>query len=143
MGEVCNDNRFELIDAVKKELLENTNIETRPEELKVLDSILFRLWQIGMLEPRAKWKNYKADPPELDKEIIGFNPNWINEEFNPNGTRLGFLSENGFISAHWWNMQDTYITISKSEIESEGKIFSKKLKDNIDPTYWIEIPSFK
>lgn len=49
-GQVCNDNRFELIEKAKQRLIKATNIETSPEEMKVLDSILFRFWQMGWLE---------------------------------------------------------------------------------------------
>ena len=49
MGEICGDDRFELIDKAKKKLLEDTNIESRPEEIAVLDNILFRCWQMGWL----------------------------------------------------------------------------------------------
>ena len=45
MGEICSDNRFEIIEKVKNHLLEATNIQ--PKEIEVLDSILFRLWQLG------------------------------------------------------------------------------------------------
>lgn len=49
-GEVCGDDRFELIAKAKRKLLECTNIESRPEEVAVLDSILFRCWQMGWLD---------------------------------------------------------------------------------------------
>lgn len=48
--EVCGDDRFELIDKAKAKLLEATNIEMRPDEMIVLDSILFRCWQMGWLD---------------------------------------------------------------------------------------------
>ena len=41
---VCSDNRFKIIEKVKNHLLEATNIQ--PKEIEVLDSILFRLWQL-------------------------------------------------------------------------------------------------
>lgn len=50
-GEICTDNRFEIIAAYKKKLIERTNIESRPEEMAVIDSILFRFWQMGWLPP--------------------------------------------------------------------------------------------
>lgn len=50
MNETCNDNRFKLIERAKKNLIENTNIDTNPDELKVLDNFLFRCWQMGWLE---------------------------------------------------------------------------------------------
>ena len=50
MNNLCDDNRFELIAKYKTELIESTNIETSPEEMAVLDDILFRFWQMGWLE---------------------------------------------------------------------------------------------
>ena len=47
---ICGDNRFEIIAKVKEHLLEATNINMQPKELEVLDSILFRLWQLGYFE---------------------------------------------------------------------------------------------
>lgn len=48
--EICGDNRFEIIEKAKKYLLENTNIETSPNEMAVIDNILFRCWQCGWLD---------------------------------------------------------------------------------------------
>lgn len=45
----CGDNRFEIIGRAKDDLLRSTNIESRPAEMDVLDSILFRAWQMGWL----------------------------------------------------------------------------------------------
>lgn len=53
MCEMCGDNRFEIIEKAKKHILEATNIETSPDEMKVLDNILFRCWQMGWLERYA------------------------------------------------------------------------------------------
>lgn len=50
MSDLCNDNRFELIEKYKKKLIEATNIETAADEMAVLDNILFRLWQMGWLD---------------------------------------------------------------------------------------------
>lgn len=49
-GEVCTDNRFELIERYKKQLVENTNISSSPKEMEVIDNILFRFWQMGWLK---------------------------------------------------------------------------------------------
>lgn len=46
-AEVCGDDRFEIIEAAKKDLIESTNIEGSPKEMEVLDSFLFRCWQMG------------------------------------------------------------------------------------------------
>ena len=61
MSEVCGDNRFELIGEFKGKLVEDTNIETSPEEMAVLDNILFRFWQMGWLD------KLKAQEPRVVK----------------------------------------------------------------------------
>ena len=47
---LIEDERFELISKAKAELLEATNIESSPEEMAVIDNILFRFWQMGWLD---------------------------------------------------------------------------------------------
>ena len=48
--DVCSDNRFELIAKARDALLESTNIEDSHDEMAVLDSIIFRCWQMGWLD---------------------------------------------------------------------------------------------
>jgi hypothetical protein len=50
MDYICEDNRFEIIERYKNELISATNIESSPEEMTVLDNILFRFWQMGWLK---------------------------------------------------------------------------------------------
>ena len=68
-GDICGDNRFEVIEKCKQKLIEATNIETSPDEMAVLDSILFRFWQMGWLpaaEPEKHTEErtgtYACDP---------------------------------------------------------------------------------
>ena len=49
-GDVCGDNRFEIIARAKQSILEGTNIDTSPDEMKVLDNFLFRCWQMDWLD---------------------------------------------------------------------------------------------
>lgn len=49
-GETCGDNRFQIIEKAKQDLLAKTNIETKPDEMMVLNSFLFRCWQMGWLQ---------------------------------------------------------------------------------------------
>lgn len=73
-GEICTDNRFEVIAEAKKRLVEATNIETSAEEMAVIDNILFRFWQMKWLEKileepkEAEWK-MKPDPFGFFDEI--------------------------------------------------------------------------
>ena len=50
MCEVCGDNRFEVIKKAKDHLIKATNIEGSPAEMDVLDSFLYRAWQMGWLK---------------------------------------------------------------------------------------------
>lgn len=58
MNCTCGDNRFEIIQKAKEDLIRDTNIESSLDEMEVLDSILFRAWQMGWLEKYET--NYKA-----------------------------------------------------------------------------------
>ena len=68
--EKCGDNRFEVIQRAKEHLLEATNIETSPNEMKVLDSFLFRAWQMEWL------RQYE---PTL-RNATDTNGKWVHDE---------------------------------------------------------------
>lgn len=46
---VCGDNRFEIINSAKEDIIAATNISASPEEMELLDNFLFRCWQMGWL----------------------------------------------------------------------------------------------
>lgn len=48
--EVCGDNRFEIVRRATVDLMKSTNIDSSPDELNVLENILFRAWQMGWLD---------------------------------------------------------------------------------------------
>ena len=72
MADICNDNRFEIIARAKKALLEGTNIETDEAEMKVIDNILFRCWQMGWLD-----RYDTADTPQTETQNSNKNSNVI------------------------------------------------------------------
>lgn len=90
-GEIYTDNRFEIIAAYKKKLIKGTNIESSPEEMAVIDNVLFRFWQMGWLPPMPHGR--LGDLDELAKVVL----NWIttqekaypNEDSNALSWRLG------------------------------------------------------
>ncbi len=50
--------------------------------------------------------------PPIGVEVLAYSPTWIHPDFNIKGIRVGFLNgdKNGdFISAKWWDTQDTYV----------------------------------
>ena len=59
MFDVCGDNRFEVIEKAKRDILDATNIGISPDEMKALDSFLFRCWQMG-------WLNKYEDAVKVD-----------------------------------------------------------------------------
>ena len=90
--------------------------------------------------PKSPWVNMKDKKPEAGVEVIAYHHKWVDKDFNPNGTRVGFLNGNGeFTSAYWWNYQDCYQTINSS-ICLEDKEFFKNLIDNTEPEFWMPMP---
>ena len=48
--DTSGDSREDIIQAAKEDLLFSTNIESHPDEMQVLDKILYRCWQMGWLK---------------------------------------------------------------------------------------------
>lgn len=150
MCDSCSDNRFEIIDAAKQYIIDNTNIESSPDEMKVLDDILFRLWQLRLLEPfnplnkESQWQKYSNDNlPPIGEEVIAYRSDWVDPDFNPTGTRVGFRTDdNDFVSAYWWDYHDDYIAIANWKCNSSPEFFVNHINKTI-PEYWIKIKQFK
>ena len=64
MNEICGDNRFEIIEKAKMDILDSTNISSSQDEMKVLDSFLFRCWQMRWL------KKYDNSQPQTNADRI-------------------------------------------------------------------------
>lgn len=62
MSCTINDSRMEIIGKAKAALVNGTNISSDPEEMAVLDNILFRAWQMGWL------KQYEPDYKQRMKD---------------------------------------------------------------------------
>ena len=83
---------------------------TRDKEDEEILSIIDSLRQ----EDPCVWIKIDADHPlPYGQEVLGYNKEWVHEDFNPSGTRIGFLNDIGFISAKWVNDQDCYSTCSE------------------------------
>lgn len=91
---ICGDNRFEIIEKAKEMLLNATNIEDSKEEMKVLTNILFRMWQVGLINEE------KLEINKLQKE------NSIEEDIKDIEKYISFTSkrENFSHDTDWnWN----------------------------------------
>lgn len=75
-------------------------------------------------------------PPE-GEEVIFFNKKWIDEDFNPKGTRIGVYYDIFYKSAKWCGSQDCYNTMSN--LDGDKQCCCGKESDQT-PTHWIEIP---
>jgi hypothetical protein len=79
----------------------------------------------------------EKEPPE-GFEVLLYNKNWINEDWNPKGIRIGFLDGVvGWVSAYWCNYHDDYHTRTSDE---DDKQFEDYKAENQIPTHWMEIP---
>lgn len=91
--------------------------------------------------PESRWFKYAQTKPPIGEEVLAFHEDWIDEDFNPKGTRVGFETDEGFVSAHWWDYHSTYVTISINKSEDIKDILSEKLANSINPQYWISLNS--
>ena len=69
MCDTCDDSRFELIKKYKQRLLDATNIDDSPEEMAVIDNILFRFWQMGWLAKLELFGN-SEQLNDIDRQTI-------------------------------------------------------------------------
>lgn len=92
------------------------------------------------------WFSVEDRPLQVGEEVIGYNPKWIDEDFNPNGTRIGFLMDGiGFCSAKWNNEDDCYDTLyEEGDDYYKGNSFViEQEKENAlpnMPTHYMFIP---
>lgn len=81
-----------------------------------------------------KWRRYSEQKPPIGEEVIAYHPDWIDEDNNPKGTRIGWQGDEDFTSAHWWAHQDCYMTISHFECD-DNPAFSEKQRRVLSRSY--------
>lgn len=79
MSDICGDNRFEIIERAKADLLDSTNIHTSPKEMEVLDNFLFRCWQMRWLD---RYDDTKVNRLKLVQEAVSTVMNQCNSDTN-------------------------------------------------------------
>lgn len=96
------------------------------------------------------WNKVSEKELPFGEEVIAFNEEWINQDFNPNGTRIGFLQDDGFVSATWDGEYDCYDTCYEEGddyykgvpgIISAPEIRCKQFALPNMPTHWMKIPT--
>ena len=86
-----------------------------------------------------KWRKVSDEFPPLGEEVVFYNPAWVDEDFNPKGTRIGFRLEEDYVTSYYWSHQDCYLSISHSECDNNPS-YSEKIRSSIEPTEWMPIP---
>jgi hypothetical protein len=71
-----------------------------------------------------KWIALKDQVPPIGIEYLGFNPEWIDEDYNPKGIRVWFHDDLGWYSAKYNNTHDCWDTTEEEK-----------------PTHWMEYPA--
>ena len=112
----CGDNRFELIDKARRDIIAKTNVESSPDEMKVLDSFLFRAWQMGWLGkydvivPEQKPAEWSEEDENIRKALV-----WhlkADVDFVSNGVTkaecLAYLDKQK-VQKQWWGKEDERI----------------------------------
>lgn len=102
---ICGDNRFEIIEKAKEMLLNATNIEDSKEEMKVLTNILFRMWQVGLINEEKleinklqKYSLYKEEFSRLNQQLQSKDKIIdLMEEYISNITDCPFESEGKYL----------------------------------------------
>ena len=130
MGDVCTDGRFDLIERFKRDLVEATNIETSPEEMAVLDSILFRMWQMGWLDKLAasQWRRVEDNPPKPGCYLTA-SPFFHGDDYS------------WLYRLAWWTEHGLMDFVQDAEKESGWYIWnnSQDRDTEIEPMYWMPI----
>ena len=96
-----------------------------------------------------EWNKVSEVEIPFGEEVIAFNEKWIDEDFNPNGTRVGFIQDDGFVSATWNDEEDCYDTCydegddyynDVSGIPGADEYHNQFAKPNM-PTHWMKMPT--
>lgn len=76
------------------------------------------------LEVEGKWIDVREDKPPVNTVVLGYNKLWIDEDYEPEGIRECFYTdENEWCSARWNNSMDEWIA-----------------DRDTSPTYWMQRP---
>ena len=82
--------------------------------------------------------NDKDKKPPKGIEMLLFNADWMDSDFNPHGIRIGFLCDAfGWTSAYWCNYHDRYYTrISDEDSFVNNSEFKDDKAANQIPTHY-------
>ena len=126
LNAMCNDDRFEIIKETKDYIIEATNIETSPEEMAVLDSICFRLWQLGLTKRnKDKLRSLLVEP-----SLIHCVQEWKDRKYNVDNSNGIYICNESNSSIHIkYNDNDKLcVDISGTYTYEEHQLISRTVK---------------
>ncbi|HEY4543565.1 MAG TPA: hypothetical protein VIG40_02880 [Tissierellaceae bacterium] len=105
-----------------------------PERKRTPEDFFVDWGRIGADEAQ-RFIPFDEEMPPLNEIVLFSNNKWISEDFNPYGIRIGFRTTEDFITAHWYDYQDCFETISHIDCD-DNSYFSKEIRESIKPTHW-------
>lgn len=132
-----------ILDLYMGNVLEGETGEWNPKPMIIDDDDWF---STKWLKSLNIWIPVQEYPLEKFVEVLAYNEKWIDEDKCPNGIRIGFLGEDGFISATWNMEYDCYDTVyEEGDDYYKGNVYvleeeKQKSLPNM-PTHYMLIPS--
>ena len=116
------------------------NYMSNEHDILLLNSDMHEVYMICQKEftHSSRWRKVSEELPPEGEEVLFFHEDWIDEDFNPKGIRIGFYESDDYTTAKWWSIQDCYMTISHSECD-DNPSFSDKTRNSIEPQSWKPI----
>lgn len=119
---------------------QNLNEKTLKEEVLLAETRMNEksLLRFHIYEDAWLPVDHEGNPP-AGIEVLGFNKEWIDEDFNPNGSRVCWRDEEGvWTSACWCNTMDSWQTLKSNSDNTE---YSPYNDNNADaPTHFMYKP---
>lgn len=77
---------------------------------------------IDSINKKPVWKDAETDPPENGSEVLGYHPEWIDEDYNNDGVCLCFkIDTDAWIVSQWCGTHDEWHTRVSGEEDPYGK----------------------
>jgi len=84
------------------------------------------------VEFAQRWIPVEEDLPGIGVNVLIKSKEWIDEDYNPNGVRFGFMDDIAWTSVRWCNQIEEFVTITTDSDDEELNIFQT-------PTHWRPI----
>lgn len=80
------------------------------------------------------WFKTEEDKPEVGREVLGFNQEWVDPDFNPEGICMCFVDDDGdWTIAKWCNQHDEWHTRNTNPEKEDADQYEKPIEA---PTHW-------